>query len=356
MRKYYIDNIRWIVIVLVVIYHVIYMFNSITTEGVIGPITSFQGQNFVQYLLYPWFMVILFILSGMCAKFYLDSHSDKEFLRARTRKLLVPSTVGLFAFQWLQGYINMAISDAFSTMPATIPKVVLYLLMSVSGIGVLWTIQMMWIFSVLLVLIRKVEKGRLIKVGEKANIFVMILLGVLVWGAAQILNTPIIPVYRFGIYGLCFLLGYYLFSHDRVIKQLEKYCIPLVVAAVMLGVAYTVLYYGEEYPVSPVVNCPLAIFYAWIACLAIIGGVKRWGDKTNRVTKFMSKKSFGLYVFHYLALSATGYALVKYTAMPGIVIYIITTIAAFAGGFLLYEIISRIPVIRWCVLGLKKEK
>ena len=356
MRKYYIDNIRWIVIVLVVIYHVIYMFNSITTEGVIGPITSFQGQNFVQYLLYPWFMVILFILSGMCAKFYLDSHSDKEFLRARTRKLLVPSTVGLFAFQWLQGYINMAISDAFSTMPATIPKVVLYLLMSVSGIGVLWTIQMMWIFSVLLVLIRKVEKGRLIKVGEKANIFVMILLGVFVWGAAQILNTPIIRVYRFGIYGFCFFLGYYLFSHDRVIRQLEKYCIPLIVAAVILGAAFTVLYYGEEYAVTPVVNCPLAIAYAWIACLAIIGRAKRWGDKTNRVTKFMAKKSFGLYVFHYLALSATGYALVKYTDMSGMAIYIITTIAAFAGGFLLYEIISRIPIIRWCVLGLKKEK
>ena len=100
----------------------------------------------------------------------------------------------------------------------------------------------------------------------------------------------------------------------------------------------------------------MAIAYAWIACLAIIEGAKRWGDKTNRVTKFMAKKSFGLYVFHYLALSATGYALVKYTNMPGIAIYMITTIAAFAGGFLLYEMISRIPFIRLCVLGLKKEK
>ena len=304
MRKNYIDNIRWEVIVLVVIYHVIYMFNSVITTGVIGPITSFQGQNSVQYLLYPWFMVILFILSGMCAKFYLDSHSDKEFLRARTRKLLVPSTIGLFVFQWLQGYINMAVSDAFSTMPATMPKVVMYLMMAVSGTGVLWTIQMMWIFSVLLILVRKVEKGRLVKIGEKANIFVMILLGVFVWGAAQILNTPIIPVYRFGIYGFCFFLGYYLFSHDRVIRQLDKYCIPLIVAAVILGAAFTVLYYGEEYAVTPVVNCPLAIAYAWIACLAIIGRAKRWGDKTNRVTKFMAKKSFGLYVFHYSLYSA----------------------------------------------------
>lgn len=332
------------------------MFNSIITEGVIGPIISFQGQNFVQYLLYPWFMVILFILSGMSAKFYLDIHSAKEFFRARTRKLLVPSTIGLFAFQWLQGYINMTISNAFLTMPETIPKFAKYFIMSISGTGVLWTIQMMWIFSFLLILVRKLEKGRFVKIGEKANILVIILLGVLIWGAAQILNTPIIPVYRFGIYGLCFLLGYYVFSHDSVILQLEKYCIPLFVVAGILGMAYTIVYYGENYAISPSVNCPLAIAYAWLVCLAIIGGAKRWGDKTNMFTKFMVKKSFGLYVFHYFALSATGYALVKYTDIPGMAIYIITIIAAFAGSFLLYEIVSRIPVIRWCVLGLKKEK
>ena len=67
MRKYYIDNVRWATVVLVVIYHVIYMFNSITTEGVIGPITTFHGQDVIEYLLYPWFIVILFIISGMCA-------------------------------------------------------------------------------------------------------------------------------------------------------------------------------------------------------------------------------------------------------------------------------------------------
>ena len=35
MRKYYIDNIRSWTIILVVIYHVIYMFNSVITDGVI---------------------------------------------------------------------------------------------------------------------------------------------------------------------------------------------------------------------------------------------------------------------------------------------------------------------------------
>ena len=103
-------------------------------------------------------------------------------------------------------------------------------------------------------------------------------------------------------------------------------------------------------------NSPLAIAYAWIACLAILGGAKRWWDKTNGFAAFMTKKSFGLYVFHYLALSATAYVLVTYTRLPGIAVYGITLIAAFVGGILIYEVISRIPVVRWCVLGIRKEK
>ena len=356
MRKYYIDNIRWTTIVLVVIYHVIYIFNSITAEGIIGSITSFHGQDALQYLLYPWFMVLLFIISGMCAKFYLDSHSSKEFLKARTRKLLVPSTIALFVFQWIQGYFNMAISHAFTNLGDTLPKPALFFMMILSGTGVLWTIQLMWIFSVLLLLVRKIEKGRLVKLTEKMNMAVLLLLGVFVWGSAQILNTPVVVVYRFGIYGFCFLLGYYVFSHDTVIRQIEKFCIPLIAAAGVLGVAYTVLYYGENYVTAPVVNSPLAIAYAWIACLAILGGAKQWWDKTSGFAAFMTKKSLGLYVFHYLALSASAYVLVTYTGLPGIVIYGITLIAAFAGGILIYEVISRIPVVRWCVLGIKKEK
>ena len=47
MRKLYIDNIRWITVVLVVLYHVIYMFNGIETFGVIGPFSDVQYQDVV---------------------------------------------------------------------------------------------------------------------------------------------------------------------------------------------------------------------------------------------------------------------------------------------------------------------
>lgn len=356
MRKYYVDNIRWITVVLVVIYHVIYMYNGVATAGVIGPFDKVQYQDALQYILYPWFMVILFVISGMSARYYLAKHSIKEFVAARTRKLLVPSTIGLFVFHWILGYFNMAIGNAFAYMPDTMPKVILYLIMSVSGTGVLWYIQLLWIFSMGLVFIRRFEKGRWYAWGKKANVIVLILLAVPLWGFSQILNTPIITVYRFGIYGFAFLLGYFIFAHEEVIEKLSKHWQLLGILAILLGCGYVYCYFGENYAVEPVVNSPFSVIYGWIAVLAIFAVMKKWGNKTNAFSLWMTRKSFGLYVFHYLPLAAVAYWMHTYQQISAFGSYLLAGVASFAGGFLLYEIVVRIPFLRWCVLGVKKRE
>ena len=43
----------------------------------------------------------------------------------------------------------------------------------------------------------------------------------------------------------------------------------------------------------------------------------------------------------------------QYTQLPPVAMYLILTIAVFSLSPLLYEVIRRIPVINWCVLGEK---
>ena len=50
------------------------------------------------------------------------------------------------------------------------------------------------------------------------------------------------------------------------------------------------------------------------------------------------------------------YFLKEYTPVTGFFAYLLSAVAAFGGGLALYEIISRIPLLNWCVLGIKKEK
>ncbi|MBR6483975.1 MAG: acyltransferase family protein, partial [Clostridiales bacterium] len=116
MRKSYLDNLRWVTVVLVVIYHVLYMYNGEGIVGTVGKITGLEVQYYdaYQYLVYPWFMTLLFIVSGISARYSLSKRTGKEFIRIRTNKLLVPCTIGLFAFYFIQGYINASLSDAAS--------------------------------------------------------------------------------------------------------------------------------------------------------------------------------------------------------------------------------------------------
>lgn len=363
MRKHYLDNIRWITVVTVVIYHVFYMYNAEGILGGVGKITnlSVQYYDIFMYLVYPWFMPVLFLVAGISSRIFLDSHSDREFIRSRTRKLLVPSTIGLFAFQFIQGYINITLGTAFQDLPAMgVPKPVLFLIMVASGSGVLWFIHLLWLYSMILVWMKKAEKGRLLERGARTPLWMIVLFFFPIWGAAQILNAPIIQVYRCGFYFAFFILGYYVFSHDEVIEKLKKYAVLLIVMAVVLCVTFAVYYFlmnnGMNYADKPVNRRPLFTACAYIGSLAMLGGMARFGDFRTDFTSWMSKKSFGLYVFHYLGISGVARFLAKPGFLPASACYLLSLVLGFGLAYLLYEVISRIPGYRWAVLGIKAEK
>ena len=357
MRKHYLDNIRWMVQILVVLYHVCYMYNGLGFPSTIGQITEkpFLPADLFQYAVYPWFMTVLFIVAGISARLYLDRHTEKEFLRSRTDRLLVPSTIGLLVFGFLQGYINMALSvDAFSSL-ANVPLPVRYLIMAVSGTGVLWFLQVLWVLSVILILVREYEQGRLWKLGAKADTAFLIAAAVPVWLMGLVLNTPVIAVYRFGLYGTVFFLGYFVFSHDEVIEGMKKNVLIYVLAAVCAGIAFTAVHFGKNYADAPVNRSVFYGIFAWLGSLAVLAAAAKYCDFENSFTRWMSAHSFSLYVFHYLGISAVG----LYIAKPGLLgpalIYPLSLLAGLAAGYVLGEIISRLPFMRWAVLGIRKK-
>ena len=363
MRKYYLDNIRWITVVIVVFYHVLYMYNAEGILGGLGKITNLTSQPYdiFMYFVYPWFMPVLFIVAGISSRLFLERHTDKEFVKSRTRKLLVPSTIGLFAFQFIQGYVSMSLGTAFTDLAAGgVPKPVIFLIMVASGSGVLWFVHLLWVYSMILVLLRKIEQGRLLIIGAKTPLWMIALFYIPIWGAAQILNTPIVSVYRVGFYFVFFMLGYYVFSNDEVMEKLKNHAILLIVSGVAVCIIFSILYFvvygGMNYADKPVNRGPLYAACAYLGSLAMLGGMARFGDFGNSFTKWMSRKSFGLYVFHYLGISSVALFIAKPGILPAAVCYLLSLAAGFVFGYGLYEIISRIPFFRWAVLGIRKEK
>lgn len=356
MRKLYLDNIKWITIVLVAIYHVIYMYNGVETAGIIGPFKEVQYQDAFLYIVYPWFMLLLFVIAGMNSRFNLEKHTNREFIKSRTTRLLIPSTIGLFVFWWILGYFNLQISGALPQMGA-LAKPIKYVVMSLSGTGPLWFIQTLWLFSIILIAIRVIEKDRLYAIGGKVGVPMLIAFAVLIWGSAQILNVPVVTVYRFGIYGLGFMIGYFVLSHDEIVDKLEKRWLPLSIAAVILAIASTIIFFGRPYAEAEVLRTALCNIYAWIAVLAIVAAGKHFGNRSNFFTEWMIKRSWGLYLFQYMVLAAFAWTIKPYIErMPVWIIYVLTSIAVFAGSYILYEVIIRIPFLRWCVCGIGGKK
>ena len=363
MRKHYLDNIRWVTVVLVVLYHVVYMYNAEGVAGGLQRITGLAVQPWdaYQYLVYPWIMPVLFLVAGASARYDLDRRTDAEFVRRRTRKLLVPSTVGLVTFQFLQGYVNLSLGNAFAHMAeAGLPKSVMLPVMVASGSGVLWFLHLLWLYSMALVLIRRAERGRLLRLGEKTPGWMLAAFCFPIWGAAQVLNTPVVSVYRFAFYFVFFLLGYFVFSHEAVVERLRRRAGALIVCALLVCAAFCVLYFviegGANYADKPVNRSPLFAASAYAGSLAMLGGMARYGDFSTPFTRWMSKRSFGLYVFHYLGISSVALWIARPRLLPAPACYLLSALAGFGGGYLLNAAISRIPFLRWAVLGIKADR
>ncbi|MBQ9474509.1 MAG: acyltransferase [Bacteroidales bacterium] len=367
-RKHWIDNLRWVTVMLVLLYHVIYFFNN---KGVFGGIGGFgdgpQYQDVVMYILYPWFMPLLFLLAGIGSRYALDKHSDKDWFKARTRKLLVPATIGLLAFQWMTGYFNTHVAG--NDVLAAVPQPVKYFLWAFSGIGPLWFVQDLWLFSLLLLLVRKIDgNGRFYnwcgKMAEgKLDVGWLILLGVLFWiGERALVFNPrpesldgLYNLYKPFFYLIPFLLGYFVFANDKVQSAVRKAWIPLMFFAVACGTLLTVTTFGQDNTLPQYLCKPLNCIYGWLMCLAMMGWFAACFDRTGKFAGYMTRSSYGIYIVHYLVVASLGYMMKIHTTLPPVAIYVILTVAVFTLSPLLNEAISRIPFLRWCILGKKRH-
>ena len=369
-RKHFLDNIRWVTVLLVLFYHVIYFYNAKGVFGGIGGFYEDQPWDCIMSMLYPWFMMLLFVVAGISSKYALDKQTNGQFIKSRTRKLLVPATIGLLVFQWMTGYFNTQVAGV--DVLTAVPQPIKHVLRAFSGIGPLWFIQDLWLFSLVLVLIKVIEKGKLHnaigKLFQKESMGLTIALVVvgylLVWAGAQCSISHPNPesadglwnLYRPLAYFVPFLLGYFVFSHDAVQERLAKMHLPLLMLALVTGAYFTIVMYGKNDTDPIVLKGWLCNLFAWFAILAMLSCFKVWADKTSPFATYMTRSSYGIYIVHYLVIASFGYMMKMYTNLAPWMMYVILFFAVMLLSPAIYEILRRIPFVRWCVLGVKKTE
>lgn len=358
MRKSYIDNLRWVTVLLVLVYHVCYLFNGLSVFGGISTGKSLLIGDLLISLVYPWFMVLLFAVAGVSARYSLEKRTGKEFIRERGHRLLVPSTMGILVYQWLVGYMMFLNSQSAgeAAMPENVPGFVIYIMSVLMGMGPLWFAHLLYLYSLILVLLRKLDKKDWFWTKCAAiGVPVLILLAVPVWASGLVLNMPVVTVYRIGIYFVAFLIGYFVLSHEEVQQKLSNAALPLLGLALAGAVAYGWRYWGKNYAEPACLYSVLTNVYLWLAVLAAFGCFKRYFDKETALTRYMSKISFGVYVLHYPALLLISIWL-EGLGLPVAVKYLAALVLGSAATLGLYELLRRIPVLRYWILGIKKKR
>ena len=352
MRRHFLDNARGALVLLVVLYHAVYLLNNV---GVISnvAIAGIPQLDALLYLCYPWFMVSLFAIAGASARYSLKRQSGRAFLRAKLRRVLLPSIAGIFLLGWVSGLVTLQYSPGvFGDHPEAIPLPVRYLILCTMGIGPLWFLHELLLCDLVLLLVRRIDRrDALGRLGERANLPALLLLALPVWASAQVLNTPVIEVYRCGIYPLSFLLGYAVLTHESVQARLMQAAPALLAAALALSAAFTLRHWGENYAAMPVLREPLTNLCAWVGTLAVFGCFRRWANRETRFTRRMRRDGFAIFALHLPLMTTCAWALDRLCHLPGTAIELLLPVCAALLLPPVIALIRQISPLRRLLLG-----
>lgn len=346
MKKYFLDNLRYSVVLLVVVFHVIYLFNSV---GVITTVTI-PGIPFLdvfEYIVYPWFMMLLFIVSGVSAKYSLERQTNLTFLKDRLQRHLIPSIMDIFLVGWLTVWVYCQYVDLSAYSKEL--QLITYMIIA---IGALWYMHQLFVANLILLLIRKIDtQNYLLNLGSKINMFAICLMVIVIYISSQMFNSDIVWTYRNGIYIVAFLLGYMMFSHENIQNMIAKRTEFFLTLSAILAVIYIILYWGKNYTDAGIQQSFVTNAYAWFGSLGLFGAAKKWFNKKNQFTEYMRDRSFGIYVLHYPIMSFLAYVLDKWLHMDVRIMYILIVPFTLIILHFLIPVLKRVPVLKALILG-----
>ena len=155
-----------------------------------------------------------------------------------------------------------------------------------------------------------------------------------------------------GYFLVLYLLGYYLLAEDAVIDRIARYKAVLVFLALVFSTLCAYFYVWMPEPIE--VLWKSALFLScWFGILALLGMGKKYFNQNNRVTRYLSTRSFSIYLFHFVWVISIQYYATQYISYTA-ALFSISVI----GGFLLTLITCEIAFHTkkiWNIIILKNK-
>lgn len=347
MRKQFIDNLRWMDVLLLIPYHAAQAFN---TWGELNYICFEPNKVISSFIVFfsPFFMPLLFLMAGMSTRYALKKRTYWQYVIERVKRLIVPFAFGTLVFCPILAYIGDVTNFAYNGGFFGHYMVFFTKWTDLSGfdggfsVGQFWFLYFLFIISLVSVGIFALS-DKLIKTRKAENMSFW-LICLMVMPLPFLYDLLSVGGKSFAEYLYIFLLGYYVMSYDKVIEKTEKYryvCLIIGLAASIADV-YMFIWSGRDYGA---INGIVKAFAEWFMILALIGIGKNRLDHKDKISEYMSRRSFPYFSLHFLWIVLFQYWFADILIGSTVLLFIIPIICAYAATLICSEICLKVPVL-----------
>ncbi len=371
-RRYDLDWLRIIAIILVFIFHCARFFDENTwhiknSESSIG-MTVFVG------FLGAFGMPFFFILAGMSTFYAMEFMKSRKiknskYLLDRSIRLMVPFIIGIFTHITLQVYLERIYYAEFSGSFFDFYPVYFERIYEFGGNFAifghhLWFLLLLFVFSViafpLFLFLRKenirVKFLKITKVFKLPGMIYLLVIPIFIFELVNSFINGRIPV--FGgwtiISQFVFYFYGYAFALDKEFKTtIEKHAISAIIVVLIsaTGLGLTVfLFYNEALFLF------FAAFYAWGWLIALFTLGSKFLNKNNKARKYLNELVLPFYILHQTLIIVIGFFIIPLD-LQIITKYVIILVSAFVAASLLLLIIREVNTLRFLFgMRIRKEK
>ncbi len=355
-RKYYIDNLRWMAILLLFPFHAA----QIWSGGEYSGFYIWSHTNIFLYVfstaVYPWYMTLLFTIAGISCKSSLQKRTKKQFIVERTKKLLIPFFFGVLVLVPIMTYIAEVFFNGYTG--SYIQQYFLFFTKASDLTGYhggfslahFWFLLYLFVISLTALPIILLAKKYLPRFRvSRVSYFFLIFLFVPEWLCQYVLN---IAGKSLGQFMILFLFGYFILSEESILQEIKHYRLVSLTLCILSGSLYIYLYCFKN--LRNELMAGLYIFYGWMGIITLLGIGQSKLNFHNQLSHYLTRASFPIYILHMPVLVVVGFFVLNFPlGVTGqfLTIILISSILT----FLIYEIIKRVPVLRF-FLGISKQK
>jgi peptidoglycan/LPS O-acetylase OafA/YrhL len=356
LRLYYLDWLRVLAILMVLVYHSTRFFNM-ETWNVKNP-TWYPWVEVWNRFATTWLLPLIFVISGASLFFAVGKgvgglRGAGKFIKDKALRLLVPVVVCALTHASLQAYLDRYTHGQFSgSYFRYLPN---YFLDDFDGLGAhLWYLVVLFGFSVLLYPLLRWFRGRgqgaLSKLGDLLSlpgaVYGMALPAILLVVFLDNENPLIYGNAGWStlVYLWLTLAGFLAVSDERLQASIERLrWLSLPLGLVLAGSQFFLLTL-QNYPAFG--TWPNALGWgvramgSWCCVLAILGFGKKHLNFNMPVLRYANEAVLPFYILHQTVLLSVGYFVVQWN-IPALAKWVIILLVSFSVIMLLYEFLVR---------------